>query len=211
MAKNPDKQAKLRQEIREILPDKDSEFEKDALEKIPFLKACIKETMRCYPLTPGNARIVQKDVVLSGYQVPKGTNTFMFAIDLLKNEKLYPKANTYLPERWLRTRNQDQFAGDVKNHTDSSPSSNTVSTVCPSIPGNKYASSDYPFVYLPFGFGTRSCIGRRIVEMELQLGLARLIRNFYVDYPYPTENAYKSLLINVPNIPLTFQFKDVEN
>lgn len=207
MAQNPDKQAKLREEIRKILPRKDSEFDKDALQKVPFLKACIKESLRVYPLTPGNARVVQQDVLLSGYQVPKGTNVFMFAVDLMKNGELYPQASTFLPERWLRARDQETSAvagnGGIESVSSNEPR-------CPSS-DTKNTANSHPFVYLPFGFGTRGCIGRRIVEMELQLGLARLIRNFYVEYPYPTEGAFKSLLINVPNIPHTFRFKEVEN
>ena len=62
---------------------------------------------------------------------------------------------------------------------------------------------------MPFGFGAQSCIGRRIVEMELELGIARMVRNFNIEYNHPTENAFKSLLINVPNIPLKFKFTDV--
>lgn len=199
MAKNPDKQSKLREEVRAVLPHKDSEFDKNSLEQMPFLRACIKETLRYYPLTNGNARTVQQDVVLSGYKVPKGTNIFMF--NQMRDENWFTQANKFVPERWLRTKHTKSVASD--NDIDEK-----TEEKCP-ING-KNGWNHNPFVYLPFGFGTRSCIGRRIAEMELQLGLARLIRNFYVEYPYPTKNAFKSLTINVPNIPLSFRFKDVE-
>ncbi|XP_075148688.1 cytochrome P450 CYP12A2-like [Haematobia irritans] len=187
LAKNPEKQAKLREEVMQLLPQKDSEFNETVFKNMPYLRACIKESLRIYPLAIGNARMPINDVVLSGYRVPKGTQVSMISTSLLNDDSHYPRAKEFLPERWLR------------------PSKNADSTQgCPEA-----LKASSPFIYLPFGFGSRSCIGRRIVEMELELGIARLIRNFHVEFNYPTDNAFKSLLINVPNIPLKFKFTDV--
>ncbi|KAH8417845.1 hypothetical protein KR222_007037, partial [Zaprionus bogoriensis] len=188
LAKNPEKQAKLREEVLRILPEKDSEFTEASMKNVPYLRACIKEALRIYPLAPGNARVIKSDIVLNGYQVPKNTPVLMLSHGLQSDDRHYPRSKEFLPERWLRQTKEE--AADSK------------------CPNSLKASS--PFVYLPFGFGPRMCIGRRIVEMELELGLARLIRNFHVEYNHPTENAFKSVLINVPNIPLTFKFTDVE-
>jgi len=45
--------------------------------------------------------------------------------------------------------------------------------------------------------------------MELELGTARLIRNFNVEFNHSTKNAFRSALINLPNITLKFKFTDV--
>uniref|UniRef100_A0A1I8NBI6 Cytochrome P450 n=1 Tax=Musca domestica TaxID=7370 RepID=A0A1I8NBI6_MUSDO len=190
LAKNPGKQEKLRQEIRQILPRKGSQFEPSSLNHIPYTRACIKEALRMYPLTLGNARILANDTVLSGYRVPKGTLVSMISTGLLHDDNHYTKAKEYLPERWMRPTKEE--AED--------------SATCPHV-----LKASSPFIYLPFGFGPRSCVGRRIVEMELELGIARLVRNFRIEFNYPTENAFKFKLINVPNIPLKFKFTDVEN
>uniref|UniRef100_A0A1A9W2D9 Cytochrome P450 n=1 Tax=Glossina brevipalpis TaxID=37001 RepID=A0A1A9W2D9_9MUSC len=184
LAKNPDKQNKLRQEVKQILPEKDSEFQENALQNIPYLRACIKESQRMYPLGAGNARINQRDVVLSGYRVPSGTQVAMIAETLYRSEQHFTRANDYLPERWLRPEQTNEDVSALK-------------------PSN-------PFVFLPFGFGSRSCVGRRIVAMELELGIARLIRNFQVEFHYSTENAFRNIQIYVPNIPLRFKFIDCE-
>lgn len=190
LAKNPEKQEILREEVRKLLPHKDSEFNETVFKNMPYLRACIKESLRMYPLTVGNAREPAKDVVLSGYRIPKGTQVSMAFTSLLKDENHFARAGEFLPERWLRASNEPQ----------------ATTSECPHA-----LKANNPFIYLPFGFGSRSCIGRRIVEMELELGVARLIRNFQVEFNYPTENAFKGLLINVPNIPLTFKFTDVRD
>jgi len=90
-----------------------------------------------------------------------------------------------LPERWLRQ-------------------SKEKDAQCP----NALKASN-PFVYLPFGFGPRMCIGKRIAELELELGIARLVRNFNIEFNHSTKKPFKSLLLNMPNIPLKFKFTDV--
>uniref|UniRef100_A0A1A9V037 Cytochrome P450 n=1 Tax=Glossina austeni TaxID=7395 RepID=A0A1A9V037_GLOAU len=182
LAKNPEKQNKLRQEVMQILPEKDSEFEESALQNLPYLRACIKESQRIYPLFAGNARINQRDVVLSGYRVPAGSQIVMMAELLYRSEHYFSRANEFLPERWLRSR---KASGDLSGLRPSSP-----------------------FVFLPFGFGPRSCVGRRIVAMELELAIARLIRNFEVEFHHSTKNAFRNIQLYVPNIPLKFKFID---
>lgn len=185
LAKNPEKQSKLREEILRILPEKDSEFTEASMKNVPYLRACIKEALRVYPLAPGNARVIKSDIVLNGYQVPKETPVLMLSHGIEKDDQHFPRSKEFLPERWRREE--------------------TSASKCP----NSLKPSN-PFAYLPFGFGPRMCIGRRIVDMELELGIARLLRNFHVEYNYSTEKAFKCTILNVPNIPLTFKFTDVE-
>ncbi|TMW45371.1 hypothetical protein DOY81_009550 [Sarcophaga bullata] len=181
LAENPIKQAKLREEILQVLPLKDSEFTEESLKHMLYLKSCLKEALRYYPIVDRYIRRLANDVTLSGYRIPKGTRIIMAATDLLRDENHFHRANDYLPERWLRS-------ADLPN-----------------------LRSKCPFVYLPFGFGPRTCIGRRIAELEIELCIARIIRNFHVEFNYPNEKPFKSLLMNVPNMPLKFKFTDVNH
>lgn len=65
----------------------------------------------------------------------------------------YPLPHEYIPERWLRD--------------------NT-------FPLTKEA---HPFAYMPFGYGTRTCIGRRFAEMKLET-LLLTVCNFLFCYKF---------------------------
>lgn len=71
LAKNPDKQAKLSEEIKQMLPEIDSPLTEETLNNMPYLRACIKESMRLQPLIPGHLRAAGQDIILNGYQIPK--------------------------------------------------------------------------------------------------------------------------------------------
>lgn len=72
LCQNQDKQQKLYEELKKVLPEKNSPMTPATLENLPFLRACIKETLRMYPVVLGNGRSLQSDAVICGYHVPKG-------------------------------------------------------------------------------------------------------------------------------------------
>jgi len=148
LAKNPEKQARLREEVMKVLPNKNSEFTEASMKNVPYLRACIKESQRLHPLIVGNARVLARDAVLSGYRVPAGTYVNIVPLNALTRDEYFPQASEFLPERWLRSPKDSESK----------------------CPANELKSTN-PFVFLPFGFGPRMCVGKRIVEMELELGI----------------------------------------
>ncbi|XP_054747205.1 probable cytochrome P450 12e1, mitochondrial isoform X1 [Anastrepha obliqua] len=179
IAKNPDKQAKLFEELKRILPNKDSKLTIENMQNLPYLRACIKEGIRYHPIIAGTMRRLPTDVVLSGYHIPAGVDVSVSSNLLLRNEHFVKEPNKYMPERWLRN--------DAE--------------------GKKYQLEN-PFLYLPFGFGPRSCVGKRIVDLELEVTLARLVRNFVIEFNYSTENAFIPKIVFIPAIPLKFKFEE---
>lgn len=154
------------------------------MKNLPYLRACMKEGLRFMTPFSQNFRSTGRDTVLQGYQIPKDTDVMMGAAQLFMDDKYFPQASSFLPERWLKDTVQ--------------------SSGCPSAKGA------HPFVYLPFGFGPRMCIGRRFVEMEIEVLLSRIIRNFYVEWHY-SDLQFVSTAINVPTGDLKFRIREVEN
>uniref|UniRef100_A0A182PZ54 Uncharacterized protein n=1 Tax=Anopheles epiroticus TaxID=199890 RepID=A0A182PZ54_9DIPT len=181
LAKHPDKQAKLRDELRTIMPTKDTKLTASLMSNLPYLRACIKEGIRMFPSTAGNFRATGKDIVLQGYRVPKNTDIAMGGQVLMRDENYFHRSQEYIPERWLNDRDVD-------------------------IPSAKDVN---PFIFLPFGFGSRSCIGKRLAMMEMEVLLARWIRQFEFRWNYE-EYKFRTTVINLPGCPLKFEVRDVD-
>lgn len=79
LAKNPAKQEKLRKEIQNLPLDKNGNLMPTSLLKIPYLRACTKEAMRLSPIIGGTARAAGRDLVIKGYQIPKGVSDLPIA------------------------------------------------------------------------------------------------------------------------------------
>lgn len=77
LAKNPEKQEKLRQELLILLPEKDSVLCPEKLKNLPYLRAVMKEGLRKYSPAPANIRKTGQNLVLQGYQVPKDVSNLI--------------------------------------------------------------------------------------------------------------------------------------
>ncbi|XP_017787115.1 PREDICTED: probable cytochrome P450 49a1 [Nicrophorus vespilloides] len=173
LTQNQANQDKLYAELKAVMPNKDSKVDATVQENIPYLRACIKETLRMYPVIIGNGRSLQSDTVISGYKIPKGTHVIFPHLVVSNIDTYFDQPETFRPERWIKK-------CPVKHH---------------------------PFVSLPFGYGRRSCLGRRFAEAELHIMLAKIFRKYKVEYNYG-ELTYKITPTYVPEQPLKFKLTE---
>ncbi|KFU93520.1 hypothetical protein M959_05925, partial [Chaetura pelagica] len=68
-----------------------------------------------------------------------------------RDSRYFPSPDSFMPERWLRGGTSPQG--------------------CPQGPPR---GPPHPFASLPFGLGKRSCVGRRVAELELHQALAQV-------------------------------------
>ena len=73
----------------------------------------------------------------------------MSSLNMSREEKYFKDHDKFIPERWLRE---------------------PIDAACPYNAG---AKANNPFVFLPFGFGARTCIGKRFAEIEIETLTAR--------------------------------------
>ncbi|XP_071616004.1 1,25-dihydroxyvitamin D(3) 24-hydroxylase, mitochondrial isoform X2 [Heliangelus exortis] len=71
ISRNPRVQQKLFQEIQSVFTPNESPSAEN-LKNMPYLKACLKESMRLTPSVPFTTRTIDKEIVLEDYVLPKG-------------------------------------------------------------------------------------------------------------------------------------------
>ncbi|KAL2849792.1 phenylacetate 2-hydroxylase [Aspergillus pseudodeflectus] len=95
-------QKKAYDEIRHVYPDGDA-WEKCLVEeKVPYVTALVKETLRFWTVIPiCLPRESTKDIVWNGAVIPKGTTFFMNAWAADYDESHFTNPTQFLPERYL--------------------------------------------------------------------------------------------------------------
>ncbi|XP_077129364.1 cytochrome P450 27C1 isoform X2 [Ranitomeya variabilis] len=146
LAKNPQIQQSVYNEIVRNL-GKDVVPTGEDVPRLPLVRAVLKETLRLFPVLPGNGRVTQDDLVIGGYLIPKGTQLALCHYSTSYDEDYFSAAEEFQPTRWLRHGHLDR----VEN-----------------------------FGSIPFGYGIRSCIGKRIAELEIHLALIQLLQKFEI-------------------------------
>ena len=108
ISNNPRIEWLVRKELKEVLGDKTVPDHED-LERLPYLKMCIRETLRLYPSAHVFGRRAEKDIEVGGYLIKEGASVLMSPYYLGRDETQWgPDAHLYRPERHLAT---DALAG----------------------------------------------------------------------------------------------------
>ncbi|CAB3372379.1 Hypothetical predicted protein [Cloeon dipterum] len=108
LSANQEKQEKLYEELKRLLPDPSTPITNEMLDEMKYMRACIKESARLMPVITGNARTTQKEVVLSNYVIPKNVDVIMPNALISRMEKYYKEPDQFIPERWIRGSDQKE-------------------------------------------------------------------------------------------------------
>lgn len=150
LARNPDKQALLAEELDVVL--KGNNFSPHA--SLPYLRACNRESHRITPAAAGIVyRVLDVDIELHGYNVPAGTRIHFYLSALPNDPSIVNESDSFLPERW--------FPENVAARK------GTASEIL-----------DHRLIATPFSFGPRMCIGGRLAEVEILTAVCRLVQDY---------------------------------
>uniref|UniRef100_A0A8C7PSP9 Uncharacterized protein n=1 Tax=Oncorhynchus mykiss TaxID=8022 RepID=A0A8C7PSP9_ONCMY len=193
LARDAASQDRLYREIMSVCPGRQQPRSED-LSRMPYLKAVIKETLRMYPVVPGNGRLtVDNEISTSLFYLCQYLRNLYFFPQRMRcpfheilsfhlchyaashDEGEFVDAECFRPERWLR--------GDPESY------------------------QHHPYSSIPFGVGVRACVGKRVAELEMYFALSRLMQHYEIqpeDGAPTTEPKTRTLLI--PSKPINLRF-----
>jgi len=151
LAKHPEVQTRLREEIRANLPPPSAGSDPkcdlaDIFEFLPYLNAVCSETLRLYPTVPVTLRVAVKSSSIGSQIIPAGTRIYIAPWAINRLPELWGSdAADFVPERWI-----DKESGRANN------SGGALSN----------------FSNLTFLHGPRSCIGEKFAKSEMKALIA---------------------------------------
>ncbi len=99
IGENPEVEQRFREEIEEVLGDRRAVVED--LEKLPYTRAVIEETLRLYPPAWILGREAREDVELGEYTIPAGSTVLLPQCLVHRDERYFQEPDEFRPERWL--------------------------------------------------------------------------------------------------------------
>ena len=169
LAQQPTLMKRLQDEIDRVCGGSSPNYEN--MKELPFMRDCIAETLRMYPEPPLLIRRAIGDDVLprggaeSNTFIPEGTDIFIATWNLHRS-----------PAHWLEPEkyNPDRFSVSFSNPN---PSNKEWAGYTPGTgPYPNEVHSD--FAFLPFGGGSRKCVGDQFAMMEATVTLAMVLQKF---------------------------------
>ncbi|XP_073830368.1 probable cytochrome P450 28c1 [Musca autumnalis] len=164
LALEPTCQNTLFEEIQRS-SENEAEISFNKLNEMPYLDACIHESLRIYPPGLWATKCCSKSYQLKNKDgniltLQKGDSIIIPIYALHHDSKYYPEPYKFKPERFL------QENGGVKHYRDHG-------------------------VFLGFGDGPRTCLGMRFALFQSKAAITSLIRRFHININPRTQREFK--------------------
>ena len=109
LLKNPPMMQRLRTELDKALQSEDEDENDDAVvpydkvKYLPYLRACLDESLRLFPPTPQalGRETPKEGVSIIDDFIPGGVSVGMSALVTHRGEGTFPQAEKFVPDRWL--------------------------------------------------------------------------------------------------------------
>ena len=171
LAHHPDVQERLHRNVRNVLGARLPE--REDIERLPFVRQVIAESMRLYPPAWIIGRQAKEPVPIGQYVLHDAAVVLVVPWVVHRDPRWWPDAERFDPDRWA------PGAG---------------SATAPDRPR---------WSYFPFGGGSRSCVGESFAWMEAILVLATIAQRWRVEPLGPRHPPLQPTITIRPKGPLT--------
>ena len=176
LCQQPELMSRVQREIDEVLQGGDPQH--GDVVNLPLIRLCIAETLRMYPEPPLLIRRALRDDVLpkggakSKTFIPKGTDIFIATWNIHRSESFWVEPNRYNPDR---------FASNFSNPSQPAWGGYSVGAGSQLYPNEIHSD----FAFMPFGGGTRKCVGDQFAMMESCATIALVLQKYDVALATP--------------------------
>ncbi|KAF9770393.1 hypothetical protein IL306_012078 [Fusarium sp. DS 682] len=199
LANNPASQRRLHKDIDEICGDRDpSSWDYESLINpmmASMLGACVNETLRMTPAVveiPKKVPSRQGEVITidgQSHLIPSKTVISLVAVSVHRNPRYWPgrpslihgdkdDINDWVPERWYR-KSQGPTARSMESKGTSPEDEEFGGYKGPDTSTQLFRPERGSFI--PFSDGPRSCLGRRIAQIEIIATLAVIFKDYSLE------------------------------
>jgi len=99
LAQDPEADQRLYEEVRAVLGGR-LHFEPSDLDRLPFARKVITETMRLYPPAWFVGRTALEDVNIAGFTIPRGSSILMSQFVAHRDARYFEGPERFRPDRW---------------------------------------------------------------------------------------------------------------
>jgi cytochrome P450 len=99
LSQNPEKEAKLHEELRQVLREERIPTIGD-LPNLKYTESVFAESLRLFPPAWALGRLAIEEHEFSGYKIPKGSLVLVSQFVIHRDQRFWENAETFLPERW---------------------------------------------------------------------------------------------------------------
>ncbi|OEL37471.1 Geraniol 8-hydroxylase [Dichanthelium oligosanthes] len=147
LLQHPDTMSKLQEELRRVLGSK-AHVEQSDLDRLPYLQAVVRETLRLHPVVPLVPNEAEETVEIQGHAVPKGCTVLVNLWAVHHDARAWPEPDRFMPERFLLRLEETGFLGTTE------------------------------FEFIPFSAGRRVCLGLPLATRTVHAMLGSLLHRF---------------------------------
>lgn len=178
LEQQPELLAKLREEIAQLGVADGVPTSIDDIGRLELTRLCVAESLRMYPQPP---LLIRRALDIDGLptvgdvtaKLPRACDIFINVYSMHRSSRYWDDPDTFDPFRFKRAKKGDAtWAGF-------DPAKWQGGALYP----NEIASD---FAFMPFGGGTRKCVGDQFAMLEATVALAAIVHNFDFHFADPT-------------------------